>query len=268
MSIDPTADIHETAVIAPGARVGARTRIGPYCVIGADVSLGEGVELLSHVAVDGLTQIGEGTRIWPFASIGHQPQDLKYRGERTELIIGAGNMIREHATMNPGTEGGGGVTRIGEKGLFMMGSHVGHDCQIGDGVILANNATLGGHVTLGDGVVLGGLSAAHQFCRIGQGAMVGGVTGVEKDVIPYGLVLGDRAVLQGLNLVGLKRRGVPREQLRELRAAYNRLFEGGASLSERVGVVTEEFGDNIYVAEILTFISEASHRSFCTPASS
>ncbi|HEU0220722.1 MAG TPA: acyl-ACP--UDP-N-acetylglucosamine O-acyltransferase, partial [Paracoccaceae bacterium] len=167
--------VHPTAIVEAGAELGAGAVVGPYCVVGAGVRLGAGVELVAHVVVAGDTEIGEGTRIWPFASIGHQPQDLKYRGEPTRLVIGARNMIREHVTMNPGTAGGGGITQLGDDGLYMVGVHVGHDCRIGNGVILANNATLAGHVTLGDQAVLGGLSAVHQRCRIGPGAMVGGV---------------------------------------------------------------------------------------------
>ncbi|PJN94377.1 acyl-[acyl-carrier-protein]--UDP-N-acetylglucosamine O-acyltransferase, partial [Amaricoccus sp. HAR-UPW-R2A-40] len=199
--------IHPTAVVEPGARIGAGCRIGPYCVIGPDVMLAEGVILHSHVAIAGVTSIGAGTEIWPFASVGSAPQDLKYAGERTELIIGAKNRIREYATLNTGTVQGGGVTRIGDGNLLMMSIHVGHDCVIGNGVILVNNATLGGHVTIEDNVIVGGLSAVHQFCRLGRGAMIGGLTGVVADVIPYGMVVGERGHLGGLNLVGLKRRG-------------------------------------------------------------
>ncbi|MFN3614014.1 MAG: acyl-ACP--UDP-N-acetylglucosamine O-acyltransferase, partial [Rubrimonas sp.] len=213
-------EIHPSSVVDPAARLGQGVRIGPFCCVGPDVTLGDGVELISHVAVAGVTSIGAGTRVWPFASLGHQPQDLKFRGERSVLEIGAGNMIREGVTMNPGTEGGGGVTRVGDRGLFMVGVHVGHDCIVGDNVIMANNATLGGHVVVGDFAVLGGISAVHQKVRIGAGAMVGGMTGVEKDVIPYGSVIGDRARLAGLNLVGLKRRGVPHDQIHGVRACY------------------------------------------------
>lgn len=266
MTTSPETAIHPTAVIEDGAVIGDGVRIGPYCVVGADVVLADEVELVSHVAVAGVTTIGRGTRIWPFASIGHQPQDLKYRGERTELIIGARNMIREHVTMNPGTEGGGGVTRIGDGGLFMMSVHVGHDCQVGDGVVFANNATLAGHVQVGDHVIIGGLSAVHQFCRLGRGAMVGGVTGVEKDVIPYGSVLGARAYLGGLNLIGLKRRAVPRDVIHGVRAAYREIFYGEGSLATRAVAVSEKYADNPVVREIVDFIGADSSRSFCTPS--
>lgn len=265
MTRDPSAEIHPTAIVEDGASVGAGVRIGPFCVVGPEVTLGEGVELVSHVAVAGVTTIGAGTKVWPFASIGHQPQDLKYRGERTELIIGARNMIREHVTMNPGTEGGGGVTRIGDGGLFMMSVHVGHDCRIGNGVIMANNATLAGHVQLGDQVVMGGLSAVHQHCRIGRGAMVGGVTGVEKDVIPYGSALGARAYLGGLNLIGLKRRGMDRDAIHGLRAAYREIFYGEGSLASRAAATREKYAANPAAVEVCDFIAADSARSFCTP---
>ncbi|MEM9199447.1 MAG: acyl-ACP--UDP-N-acetylglucosamine O-acyltransferase, partial [Pseudomonadota bacterium] len=223
------------------------------------------VELKAHVVIDGLTEIGAGTIVWPFASLGQQPQDLKYRGEPTRLVIGARNMIREHVTMSTGTAQGGGVTRIGDGGLFMVGVHVAHDCTLGDGVILANNATLGGHVQLGDHVVMGGLSAVHQFCRIGQGAMVGGVSGVEKDVIPFGMAFGDRAQLQGLNLVGLKRRGVSREDIHTLRGAYREIFATDGQLAERARSAGQAHPDNAMVALVVEFILSDSSRSFCTP---
>ena len=196
-------NIHPTAVVDPKAEIASTALIGPYCVVGPDVRLGESVELLSHVAVAGRTTIGDGTRIFPFASIGHRPQDLKYRGEPSTLDIGKNNQIREHVTMNPGTEGGGMVTRVGNDCLFMASAHVAHDCILGDNVIMANNATLAGHVTVGEFAFLGGLSAVHQFVRIGKHAMIGGMSGVEGDVIPFGTVIGNRAHLNGLNIVGL-----------------------------------------------------------------
>lgn len=257
--------IHRTAIVEDGASIGPGSIVGPFCHVGPQVRLGPGVELKSHVVVAGDTEVGEGTRIWPFASIGHQPQDLKYRGEPTRLVIGRRNMIREHVTMSPGTEGGGGLTQVGDGGLFMVGVHVGHDCRIGDGVILANNATLAGHVTLGDHVVLGGLSAVHQFCRIGRGAMVGGVSGVEKDVIPWGMAFGDRARLQGLNLVGLKRRGVEREVIHDLLAAFRAIFEGEGALADRARSTGERHPANPYVQEIVAFLADDTARSFCTP---
>lgn len=257
--------IHPTAVVEDGATLGDGVRIGPYAIVGAEVTLGDGVEVLSHAVVVGRTTVGPRTRIWPFASVGHQPQDLKYKGEPSRLEIGADCMIREHATLNPGTEGGGMVTRLGDGCLLMMGAHIGHDCQIGDRVIFANNATLGGHVTVGDFAVLGGLSAVHQFTRIGPHAMIGGMSGVEKDVIPYGSVIGNRAELGGLNLIGLKRRGFDRETIHALRNAYRALFSGVGALAERAARVAADYATVAPVQEIVAFIQADTSRSFCTP---
>lgn len=257
--------IHPTAVVDPEARIGSDVSIGPFTVVGPDVTLGDGVVLDAHVVVAGWTTVGAGTRIYPFASIGSDPQDLKFQGERTQLIIGERNRIREHVTMNPGTEGGGGVTRVGSNGLFMMGSHIGHDSQVGDNVILANNATLAGHVTVEDFAFLGGLSAVHQFCRIGTHAMVGGMTGVEKDVIPFGMVIGNRAALGGLNVVGLRRRGFDRETIQALRRAYDMLFYGDGVLANRLELVDQTYPDVEPVQRIISFIRADSSRSFCTP---
>src|SRR5271154_1034805 len=216
-------DIHPSAIVDASAEIAASVSIGPYCVVGPKVVLGERVRLISHVVVDGITSVGDGTVIYPFASIGQRPQDMKYKGEASRLIVGRENQIREHVSMNPGTEGGGMVTRVGSHGLFMVGSHVAHDCQIGDHVILVNNVALGGHVAIGDYAIIGGNSAVHQFVRIGKQVMVGGMTGVENDVIPYATVTGNRAHLSGLNLVGLKRRGFSREDIHDLRNAYRML---------------------------------------------
>ena len=257
--------IHPTAIVEEGARIGANARIGPYCLVGPDVELGEAVELHSHVVVTGHTRIGPRTRIWPFASIGHRPQDLKFAGETSYLEIGADNMIREHVTMNPGTTGGGLTTRVGDGGLFMMSSHVGHDCKVGDKVIFANNATLAGHVEIGDFVLLGGLSAVHQFVRIGAHAIVGGMSGVEKDVIPFGAVIGNRAELGGLNLVGLRRRGFDRETVQALREAYRAVFFGEGSLAERAAAAARHWEGVGAVQEMTGFILADSARSFCTP---
>ena len=266
MAIDPSAEVHRTAIVEEGASIGPGCRIGPYCVIGPEVALAAGVTLHSHVVVEGITRIGEGTEIWPFASVGTAPQDLKYRGERTELIIGARNRIREHATLNPGTAGGGGVTRVGDGNLLMMSIHVGHDCILGSGIVLANNATLGGHVTVEDNVILGGLAAVHQFVRLGKGAMVGGMAAVVADVIPYGMVVGERAHLAGLNLTGLKRRGVDRATIHGLRGAYGEIFAGGAgSLQERAAAAAERRADNPLVREVADFLSGDSARSFTLP---
>jgi UDP-N-acetylglucosamine acyltransferase len=257
--------VHPTAIIEEGARIGAGVRVGPYSLIGAEVELCDGVELVSHVVVTGHTRVGEGTRIWPFASIGHRPQDLKYAGETSYLEIGARNMIREHVTMNPGTTGGGLTTRVGDGGLFMMGAHVGHDCRLGDHVIMANNATLAGHVEIGDFAFLGGLCAVHQFVRIGAHAMVGGMTGVEKDVIPFGTVIGNRAELGGLNIVGLRRRGFDRETIHALRDAYRAIFYGDGALHERAAAARERYPDAAPVQEMVSFILADTSRSFCTP---
>ncbi|WP_299484046.1 acyl-ACP--UDP-N-acetylglucosamine O-acyltransferase [uncultured Roseibium sp.] len=258
--------IHQTAIVEDGAVIGEGTRIGPYSIVGPNVSLGEGVILEAHVAVAGHTSVGPGTHIFPFASIGHKPQDLKFAGEVTRLEIGSNNQIREHVTMSPGTEGGGGLTKVGDNCLFMMGSHIGHDCQVGNHAILANNATLAGHVELDDFVILGGLSAVRQWSRIGTGAIVGGMTGVEFDVIPYGSVIGDRARLAGLNLIGLKRKGIPREQIHALRAAYRALFEGeDGTLRSRAEALALETGDQPLVKTVTDFILEKEDRRFCTP---
>ena len=205
MAIDPSADIHPTSVIEDGAGIGAGVGIGPFCHIGPDVRLADGVVVKSHVSIAGNTEIGPETTIWPFASIGHQPQDLKFGGENSQLVIGARNMIRESVTMNPGTSGGGMVTRVGDDNLFMVNVHVGHDCQIGNGVVIANNVSLAGHVIVEDNVVIGGHAGIHQFCRLGKGAMIGVLSAVLSDVIPYGTVTGDAAHLAGMNFVGLKR---------------------------------------------------------------
>jgi UDP-N-acetylglucosamine acyltransferase len=266
MATDPSAEVHPTAVIEAGAEIGPGCRIGPYCVIGPEVVLGPGVTLLSHVAVAGRTRIGEATTVFPFASLGHIPQDLKYGGEPVELIIGARNAIREHTTMNPGTAGGGGVTRVGDDNLFMMSTHVAHDCIIGSNVIMANNATLGGHCVVEDFVILGGLAAVHQHVRLGRGAMIGGLAGVVADVIPYGSVTGERAHLAGLNLVGLKRRGAARSDINGLRAAFGEMFEGEGNLQERMHRAGEHYAGNPLVWEVVDFVTSQSSRSFTTPA--
>lgn len=260
--------IHPTAVISDGAAIAGSARIGPYCVIGANVRLGDEVELISHVCVDGHTTIGKGTKVYPFASLGHAPQDLKYSGEPSTLEIGEHNTIREHVTMNPGTRGGGMLTKVGDRCLFMVSSHVAHDCTIGNQVILANNATLAGHVQVGDHVVIGGLAAIHQFVRIGAHAMIGGMSGVENDVIPFGSVMGERASLAGLNLIGLKRRNFSREAIHALRNAYKQLFSSettGTVLEERCQQVRAQFADQPEVLAVLDFIAQDNSRALCTP---
>lgn len=258
--------IHPTAVIAPGAVLADDVAIGPYCVVGEHVTLGEGVALKSHVVIDGRTTIGARTRIFPFASIGFETQDLKYQGEPSSLEIGHDNTIREHVTINPGTAGGGMITRIGNHCLLMVGAHVAHDCRIGDHVILVNNATLGGHVVVEDYAILGGLSAVHQFVRIGRHAMIGGMSGVERDVIPYGLVMGDRARLTGVNIVGMQRRGFTRDDIHGVRGAYQFLFSGDGTLTDRVSEAAERFGGIAPVDDIIAFIRADSTRAICQPA--
>ncbi|NQV84369.1 MAG: acyl-ACP--UDP-N-acetylglucosamine O-acyltransferase [Rhodospirillales bacterium] len=257
--------IHPTAIVETGAKIGDGVSIGPYSIVGPDVELADGVELMSHTVVWGQTTVGAKTRIFPFSSIGHQPQDLKFKGEKSRLIIGENTVIREHVTMNPGTDGGGLVTRIGDNCLFMIGAHVAHDCQIGDNVILVNNATLAGHVSIEEWAIIGGLSAVHQFVRIGKHAMIGGKTGVAEDVIPYGSVIGNRARLSGLNIIGLKRRNFSREDIHILRKAYRLIFAEEGTLAERIQDVAELFPDTEPVRDILDFITADSSRSICQP---
>ncbi len=258
-------DIHPTAVVDGDARIGANVTIGPYSIVGAGAELAEGVTLMSHVVVNGRTSIGANTRVFPFASIGLPPQDMKYKGEPSALEIGCNNIIREHVTMHTGTEGGRLVTRVGNNCLFMVACHVAHDCRIGDHVVMVNNGTLGGHVTIDDWAILGGLAAVHQFVRIGRHAMVGGISGVENDVIPYGSVTGNRARLQGLNIIGLKRRGFSRDGIHTLRNAYRLLFAQEGTMAERLEDVAELFHDNEPVMEIVDFIRAESQRSICQP---
>lgn len=259
------AEIHPTAIVESGATLGEGVIIGPYSIVGADATLGDNVHLKSHVVVAGLTRIGAGTQIYPFASIGHQPQDLKYKGEPTTLEIGENNVIREHVTMNPGTAGGVSKTTVGNNCLFMVGAHIAHDCVVGNHVVMANNATLGGHVSVGEWAILGGLSAIHQFVRVGRHAIVGGMTGVEHDVIPYGSVMGDRARLAGLNLVGIKRRGFSRDIIHDLRRAFRLLFADEGTMAERLSDVSELFSANEPVMDIVNFIQRDSERSICQP---
>lgn len=261
----PKGNVHPTAIIEDGAKVGSDVRVGPYCVVGSEVALGDGVELLSHVAVAGRTTIGARTRIFPFASIGHQPQDLKYKGEPSTLAIGSDCLIREGVTMNPGTEGGGMQTVVGDRCAFLANSHVGHDCKVGDNVILSNNVMLAGHVTVGPHVIIGGGAAVIQFSRIGAHAFLGGMSGLENDLIPYGMALGNRAHLSGLNIVGLQRRGFSREDIHNLRRAYRALFADEGTLMERVADVEAEFADHPIVKEIVAFIRVGGKRSLCTP---
>ena len=257
--------IHPSAVIEDGAQIGVDVAIGPFCHVGPQVVLGDGAELISHVALHGRATIGARTRIFPFASIGHQPQDLKFHGEPSVLEIGDDCLIREGVTMNPGTEGGGLKTVVGKGSTFLANSHVAHDCHVGDHVILSNNVMIAGHTRVGDYVIMGGGSALHQFVRVGAHAFIGGLAAVENDVIPYGMAMGNRAYLAGLNLVGLKRRGFSRESIHDLRRAYRLLFAAEGTLKERVEDVAGEFASHPQVHEILDFIRDAADRAVLTP---
>ncbi len=258
-------NLHSSSVVDPQATLGSDIEIGPFCVVGSGVNLGDGCKLHSHVVIEGNTTLGPNCEIYPFASLGHIPQDMKYKGEKSELVIGSNNIIREYVTMNPGTEGGGLVTRVGSDCLIMAQAHVAHDCIIGDHVILANGATLAGHCVVGDNAILGGLSAVHQFVRIGEHAFVGGMSGVENDVIPYGMVIGPRASLKGLNVIGIKRRGFDRTQLKNLRDAYDQLFAAQGTLVERTDAVEQAFPDDEHIGSILEFIRADSSRSLSVP---
>lgn len=259
------AKIHPTAVVEDGAVIGAGAVVGPFCTVGSNVRLGEGVELVSHVAVSGITEIGARTKIYPFASVGLAPQDLKYKGEPSRLIVGSDTVIRENATLHTGTEGGGMETRVGNRCLIMVGAHVAHDCVIGNNVILVNNATLAGHVHIGDHAILGGLCAVHQWVRIGEFAFVGGMSGLENDLIPFGSVIGNRARLGGLNLVGLKRANFPREDIHALRNAYKDLFETEGALAVRVEAIAEKYAGSQLVERVVGFIRAGGDRGITTP---
>jgi UDP-N-acetylglucosamine acyltransferase len=259
------AEVHPTASVDPGAELADDAQIGPFCVVGAGVRLEAGVRLAAHVVITGNTTLGAGCRVYPFACLGQRPQDMRHRGEATALILGRNNQVREHVTMHPGTTHGGGVTWIGDDGLFMVAVHVAHDCRVGDGVIMANHATLGGHVEVQDRAYLGGLCAIHQNVRIGRHAMIGGLAGVEHDVIPYGTVLGNRAYLNGLNIVGMKRHGLSRDEINALRTAYRLLFAAEGALAERLDEVAARFADRPRVMEIVAFIRSAGSRAICLP---
>ncbi len=262
--IDPTARIHPAAIIDDGAKIGAGANIGPFAIIGPEVTLAPGVVVKSHAVVTGWTDVGADTVIFPFACVGEVPQDLKYAGERTRLVVGARCRIREGATLNTGTAGGGGVTRVGDDCLLMTGAHVGHDATLGNRVILANQVAIAGHCQIGDDVIVGGLSGIHQWVRVGKGAIIGAVTMVTNDVVPHGLVQGPRGELDGLNLVGLKRRGVDRAEITALRAGYQMLAQGEGSFMDRARRLADET-DSPHVREMTDFILSASDRSFLTP---
>lgn len=260
-------NIHPTAIIEKGAELGAEVSIGPYSVVGPHVVLGDRVRLESHVVISGNTSIGEESHLFPFASIGHRPQDLKYQGEESRLLIGKRNQIREYVTMQAGTSGDKMVTTIGNDGLFMACSHVAHDCQIGNHVILSNNCLLAGHCSVGDHVIFAGASGAHQFVRVGDHAFVGGMTGLGNDVIPFGLVIGNRGWLAGLNIVGMKRHNFNREQIHVLRKAYQLLFDDKeeGTLRERLDNVAETFAGDPFVQKIVDFIRAGSDRALILP---
>jgi len=264
VSVDSTAQIHPSAVIEPGARIGAGCEIGPFCWIGAHVELAQNVVCTSHVVIRGQTKVGSDTRIFSFAVIGEIPQDLKFKGEVSQLEIGQRNTIREHVTINLGTQGGGGVTSIGDDCLLMAGCHIAHDALLGNRVIIVNSAAIAGHVVIEDDVIVGGLCGVHQFVRLGKGAIIGAVTMVTNDVIPYGLVQASRGQLDGLNLVGLKRRGVDRQDITALRAAFQMLAQGEGSFLDRARKLSEET-ESQYVREMTDFILGASDRNFLTP---
>ena len=256
--------IHSSSVISKKAKLGKNIKIGPFCNVGDQVELEDNIELISNVHIEGNTKIGQGTKIFPFASIGTAPQDLKYNNEPNSLLIGKNNTIREYVTINPGTEGGGGKTIIGNNCLFMISSHVAHDCKVGNNVIIANNVPLGGHVTIEDSVVIGGNSAVQQFTRIGRLAMIGGMTGVLRDVIPFGLSVGNRNHLQGLNLIGLRRNNYENKKIMDLDKAYKAIFSS-KNLHENLDKINNEFKENELVKEVVNFITKDKKRPICSP---
>tara|TARA_B100000029_G_scaffold515509_1_gene622995 strand:+ start:3353 stop:4135 length:783 start_codon:yes stop_codon:yes gene_type:complete len=256
--------IHNSSVINKKAKIEKNVKIGPFCYVGPQVEIQEGVELISNVYIEGKTKIGKGTRVFPFASIGTEPQDLKYKGEENSVEIGENNIIREYVTVNPGTTRGGGKTIIGNNNLLMISSHVAHDCKIGNNVVIANNVPLGGHVTIEDSVVIGGNSAVQQFTRIGRLAMIGGMTGVLKDVIPFGLSFGNRNYLRGINLIGLKRKKYENKTIMELDSAFKKIFSS-KNLHENLNNINGEYKDNDLVKEVINFIEKDKKRPICTP---
>ncbi len=256
--------IHKTSVIDKNAKISNKVKIGPFCYIGPKVKLDDNVELISNIHIEGNTSIGQGTKIFPFASIGTQPQDLKFKGEENSLVIGKNNLIREYVTINPGTEGGGLKTIIGDNCLFMISSHVAHDCNIGNNVIIANNVPLGGHVTIEDSVIIGGNSAVQQYTRIGRLAMIGGMTGVLKDVIPFGLSTGNRNILKGINLIGLRRHKYDNQKIIGLDKAYKEIFSS-KNLFDNLSKINGEYKDNQLVGEVIKFLEKDKKRPICLP---
>ena len=258
--------IHKSAIIDDNAKISANVKIGPFCVIGPNVEIGDNTIIHSHVNISGNTIIGKNNKIFPFASIGNEPQDLKYNGEKTQLKIGDKNIIREYVTINPGTLDGGGLTVVGNDCLLMISSHIAHDCIVGNNVIIANNVPLGGHANIGDGVIIGGNSAVQQFTRIGKMAMIGGMTGVLNDVIPYGLSIGNRNFLHGLNLIGLRRKDIPNEKILSLSKAYKEIFKTD-KLTDNLRNINGSFKDNLLVKDVVEFINKDKKRPICTPFS-
>jgi UDP-N-acetylglucosamine acyltransferase len=258
--------IHNTAIIDIKANISSTASIGAYSVIGPNVTIEDNVKIHAQVNISGKTIIGKETIIYPFASIGNDPQDLKYSGEETSLIIGNNNRIREYVTINPGTSGGGGKTEIGNNCLLMVSSHIAHDCFVGNNVILANNVPLGGHAHIEDNVVIGGNSAVQQFTRVGKMAMIGGMCGVVKDIIPYGMAFGNRCALQGLNLIGLRRKDIPNKEILSLSEAYKNIFKT-ENLSENLVNLDSKFNDNVLVQDVINFINKDKKRPICTPHS-
>jgi len=260
-----TSSIHPSTVIEDGAKIGDSCQIGPFCHIGPNVTLGDRAQLKSHAVVWGDTTIGKNVQIYPFASVGHDPQDLKYFGEANSVVIGDDCTIREGVTINPGTAGDDTKTTIGNNCSFLANAHVAHDCKIGSNVIFSNAVMVAGHCKVGDNVIMGGGSAVHQFCRIGDNAFVGGLAGVENDIIPFGMALGNRAYLGGLNLVGMKRMGIERESIHKARKAFKDLFSDDMAVIEAVEIIEKKSGDDPIVAKILNFIKDGQDRSLCTP---
>ena len=258
--------IHKTAIIDSNAKIAENVQIGPYTVIGPNVEIEQGTVIQSHVNITGQTKIGKNNIIYPFASIGNDPQDLKFQGEETRLEIGDNNKIREYVTINPGTKGGGGLTKVNNNCLFMVSAHIAHDCFVGNNVILANNVPLGGHAHIGDNAIIGGNSAVQQFTRVGKSAMIGGMCGVVRDIIPYGIAHGNRSVLQGLNLIGLRRKNIPNKEIMTLSDAYKEIFKN-ENLTENLSNLSNELKNNELVAEVIEFIEMDKKRPICTPFS-
>ena len=258
--------IHKTAIVDIKAKISSNAIIGPYSIIGPNVQIGEGTEIQSHVNITGNTVIGNNTKIFPFASIGTNPQDLKYKGEQTKLEIGRNNIIREHVTINTGTNGGGGITKIGDNNLIMIAAHIAHDCIVGNNVVIANSAAIAGHAEISDDVIIGGNCGIQQFTRIGRMAMIGGMSGVSRDVIPYGLSFGNRNYLEGINVVGLRRKKVSNKEILALSEAYKEIFKT-KSLHENLIKLSENLKENTYVKEVVDFINHDKKRPICTPLS-